>query len=140
MSSLGAPTNGYESARWLSPISPPILFSPISPPPSRLIFTTAPPPVLLAIARLGHTQGSIVCQTLNCIPMLTPSKTMAHTYILDNTNKAICRCFVKSKKVCLVFIRDDPQQGVARTLVPKLFPSSPNSATCSFNTCCTTGE
>ena len=87
VSSLGAPTNGYESARWLSPISPPILFSPISPPPSRLIFTTAPPPVLLAIARLGHTQGSIVCQTLNCIPMLTPSKTMAH--ILDNTNKAI---------------------------------------------------
>ena len=53
----------------------------------RLIFTTAPPPVLLAIARLGHTQGSIVCQTLNCIPMLTPSKTMAH--ILDNTNKGV---------------------------------------------------
>ena len=134
--SLGAPTNGYESSRWLSPISPPILFSPISP--SRLIFTTAPPPVLLAIARLGHTQGSIVCQTLNCIPMLTPSKTMAH--ILDNTNKAIYMCFVKSKKVCFVFIRDDPQQGVARTLVLKLFPSWPNSATCSFDTYCTTGE
>ena len=79
--SLGAQTNGYESSRWLSPIFP-FCFLQSSPP--RLIFTNPPPLVLLAIARLGHTQGSIGCQTPHCIPLqpCTPrwphSKRMAH--------------------------------------------------------------
>ena len=80
---VGACVLAWSSNQWLWELR--VAFSnlhPIEPP--RLSFTNPPPLVLLPIARLGHTQGSMGCQTPHCIPLQhsTPrwpqSKRMAH--------------------------------------------------------------
>ena len=79
---VGACVLAWSSNQWLWELR--VAFSnlhPIEPP--RLSFTNPPPLVLLPIARLGHTQGSMGCQTPHCIPLHhTPrrpqSKRMAH--------------------------------------------------------------